>query len=56
MLTLVQAGAEMPKVLGIHSSPPSLADDPRGYIRLSAADAADVFNILSVGSTVSVRR
>ena len=31
-------------------------DDPRGYIRLAPRDAEDAFTILSVGSTVTIRR
>ncbi|MBN1854303.1 MAG: LysM peptidoglycan-binding domain-containing protein [Pirellulales bacterium] len=43
--------------IGIHgSSATSGLNDPRGFIRLSSADVADVFDILSLGSQVTVRR
>lgn len=44
--------------LGIHgsSAPSGVGSDTRGSIRLSRQDAADVFDILSKGSRVVIRR
>ena len=52
-------GGSPTDVFGIHGTndPSSIArDDPRGFIRLAPADAGDVFDILSVGSRVFIRR
>lgn len=56
-MLVLQSPDENVAPIGIHGSPATSGlDDPRGFIRLSSADAADVFDILSVGSRVTVRR
>ena len=57
MLVMQAAVGPFVAPIGIHGSPATSGlGDPRGFIRLSSADAADVFDILSVGSQVTVRR
>ncbi len=42
--------------VAIHGGPEGAAEDPRGSIRVSARDIEDVFDILSEGSRVTIRR
>ncbi|MCH7703885.1 MAG: LysM peptidoglycan-binding domain-containing protein [Planctomycetes bacterium] len=45
--------------IGIHGThdPSSIqADDPRGFVRLAPRDAEDVYDILTIGSKVTIRR
>jgi len=56
------ASADQPSVVkpfGIHGTNNAQnidRDDPRGYIRLTPRDVADVYDILSIGSRVIVRK
>ena len=60
MLGLARAdGVGASEVFGIHGTndPSSIdRDDPRGFIRLAPGAAQDVFDILSIGSNVIIRR
>ena len=56
MLSLQSATGPPSQPLGIHGSQLGGETDPRGYLRLSSKDVNDVFDILSVGSKVTVRR
>ena len=41
---------------GTHDPTSIQADDPRGFVRLAPRDAEDVYDILTIGSKVTIRR